>query len=186
MNVSAAAIFAPPGQLLPEAEFLAGHGIEHIHLIDPTFGLDMDKAHQLLDLLEPISKRYGITFETVTRADLISDVFARAMKAAGVSRCDIGMETMSNENLKAVRKRTGPAITERAVAYLSTAGNSNETFPYHLSGAHLRRDNCLSAVVGRQRGRFPGAEFISANLANSRVTTGFSGTGPTGIHSPKG
>lgn len=102
-----------------EAMFLANHNINHIHLIDPTFGLDQDMAFSLLDSLSQVSKRYGTTFETVTRTNMISDNFAKAMKEAGVVRCDIGMETMSPEGLNQTEKRINPELTKMAIECLS-------------------------------------------------------------------
>lgn len=124
-----------------EAAFLADHGIKHMHLIDPTFGLDKEKAYSLLDLLSFVSRHYGATFEIVTRANMISKEFARAMKEAGVIRCDIGMETMTDKNLKSVKKGTNPEVIKQAVEHLTNQNIQVKlfhiTFPGKISSDTL-------------------------------------------------
>lgn len=111
-----------------EAMFLAKHGVKYIHIIDPTFGLDKKRTHTLLEKLANIHARFKTNFEVVTRADIISNSFVQAMKKAGVSRCDIGMETMSSEQLEKVKKNLNPHITIKAIELLSQAEIQTKLF----------------------------------------------------------
>lgn len=114
-----------------EAEFLAGHGIKHFHIIDPTFGLDNEPTYALLDYLAIIHRKQKVTFEVVTRADMVSRDFASALKSAGVIRCGIGMETMSVDRLMGVNKMVDSQTIRWSIDCL--AGESIQVKLFHIT-----------------------------------------------------
>lgn len=132
-----------PQTVLREAYFLAEQGIEYLHLIDPTLGLDRESTGQLLDELSSLHQQYPrVEIEILTRPEFVTGEFAAALRKAGVSRCAIGMETMDEAELTDVRKALKPDNTRQAVYHLAEQGIETKlfhiVFPDHLSTATVR------------------------------------------------
>jgi radical SAM superfamily enzyme YgiQ (UPF0313 family) len=109
-----------PELIAGEAEFLVKHGVGYFHIIDPTFGLEHKKSRILLSQLADFHKQHlNVRFEMLTRAEMIDKAMADALATAGVTRCAIGMETMSELQLNNVHKSVTANHTRRAIELLS-------------------------------------------------------------------
>jgi len=72
-----------------------------------------------------------IRFEITTRASVVSKKIALLFHKAGITRCDLGMETMSQTELASVRKDMRGEQLKRAVKYLAEA--NIETKLFHIT-----------------------------------------------------
>ncbi len=118
-----------PLTVYKEAEYLAKNGIEYFHIIDPTFGLAKSETEELIAYLTQLKGSYpAIAFEVLTRPELITKEFAQKLKSMGVVRCGIGMETMSEDQLKEVSKTVRTNKTSRAVYTLAEQGIQTKLF----------------------------------------------------------
>lgn len=127
-----------PGVVAREIEYLADMGIVSFRFADPTFGLEATKTNDLLEAMMLARSKYPkIRFEITTRANVVSKNNAAMFCRAGVVRCDLGMETMSEAELASVRKDVKKERLRNAVEYLSEAGIETKlfhiTFPRMIS-----------------------------------------------------
>lgn len=121
-----------------EIEYLADMGIIFFRFADPTFGLEKKRTNDLLEAMVSIRGRYPrIRFEVTTRANIISKENAKLFRRAGIVRCDLGMETMSETDLVSVRKDVKKERLQKAVEYLAEAEIETKlfhiTFPRRIS-----------------------------------------------------
>lgn len=123
-----------PKTVLGEARFLFEHGVTYLHLIDPTLGLG-EGARELLDGLQALAQRFPqMRVEVLTRAELVTYEFAKALRAANVCRVGIGMESMTVDSLRGVGKTLAPSRTEQAVAKLAEHGIETKLFHIMFPG----------------------------------------------------
>jgi hypothetical protein len=125
-----------PEVVAREIEYLADMGIISFRFADPTFGLEMTKTNELLDAMISTRTRYPkIRFEITTRANIVSKKNAAMFREAGVVRCDLGMETMSEAELASVRKDIKKERLKGAVECLAEAGIKTKLF--HITFPHV-------------------------------------------------
>lgn len=132
-----------PETVFREIEYLARLGIVSFRFADPTFGLEAEKTEELLRAMASLKRLYPrIRFEVTTRASVVSRKKAELFQKAGIARCDLGMETMSQEELRSVRKDIKKGTLEEAVKYLAELGIETKlfhiTFPGKLSVPTVR------------------------------------------------
>lgn len=126
--------FRLPEHAFSEAYYLAKHGIYDLRIIDPTFGIKWRKW-RTLDLLKRFHQDYPwVKFKVSTRADMIEPEFIQAMSEAGISECDIGMETKEGKKLADVKKKIRPEMTCQAVEILSEHGIMTKLFHIAFPG----------------------------------------------------
>jgi hypothetical protein len=121
-----------------EIEYLASLGIISFRFADPTFGLEKEKTNNLLEAMILARVKYPkIRFEITTRANIVSKENAQLFCRAGITRCDLGMETMSETDLASVRKDIKKERLQKAVRYLAEVGIETKlfhiTFPGRIS-----------------------------------------------------
>ncbi|MBI1957108.1 MAG: radical SAM protein [Candidatus Niyogibacteria bacterium] len=118
-----------PQTVVNEMRFLAERGIDYLHIIDPTFGLDREAACALLQELAHFhAEQPAVGIEILTRPELVTEPYADALKRAGIRRCAIGMETMEKQDLGGVHKTLCPSKTEQAVYRLALRGIQTKLF----------------------------------------------------------
>ncbi len=120
-----------PKTAIDEIYFLAKNGVNYIHIIDPTFGLDKANTKILLNELKRFHLAFPeVKFEVLTRSEMITPDFGESLRNAGIVRCGIGMETMGKEELKSVNKGVDPGKTLKAIEILSN--NDIQTKLFHI------------------------------------------------------
>lgn len=118
-----------------EIEYLASLGVISFRFADPTFGLEKEKTSNLLEAMISTRNRYPrIKFEVTTRADAITRNNAQLFRKAGITRCDLGMETMSEKELASFHKDVKRETLQRAVGLLSQAGVEIKLFHITIPG----------------------------------------------------
>jgi len=124
-----------PSTVLREIYYLAKKGIDYIFIIDPTFGMVQGAAEQLLQGLAVFHLKYPeVKLDVITRAEYVTLAFAKKLKAAGVARCGIGMESMSQKSLDLLAKTSKPQIVRQAVRNLAAVGIEVRLFHMLLPG----------------------------------------------------
>lgn len=112
-----------PETVLDEIRYLAGKGIIYVYIIDPTFGMAKKMTVELLEGLSIFHvANPEVKFDVITRPEYVTKDFAEELKAAGIVRCGIGMETMDREILKNYSKAITPEDVRTAVKFLAEAG----------------------------------------------------------------
>lgn len=110
-------------------------------MADPSWGIELCRALRSRDLLWSAA----VTIDVARRADLV-----REMAASGCQGVFIGLETLSDDNLREQRKRTlPPSEYERAVALLHEHGievNGSFVFGFDHDGADVF-DRTLEFIV---------------------------------------
>lgn len=127
--------------VVQEMRFLAERGVDYLHIIDPTFGLNREAAEELLQELAHFHADWPVVgIEILTRPELVTDSYVDALKHAGIRRCAIGMETMDRVGLGSIHKTLLPNKTEQAVYRLAERGIETKLF-------HIVFPNLLSEAT---------------------------------------
>jgi len=109
--------------VLAEAQYLAAKGIDRFHIIDPTFGIVRKKTDELLGGLVNFHTDYpNAEIEVLLRSDMATKNFVERLAAAGITKADLGMESMDDDALGAVKKQINASATYKAVEILHAAG----------------------------------------------------------------
>ena len=124
-----------PGTVLKEIRYLAEKGIDYILIIDPTFGMAKGAADFLLRELAAFHLEHpDVKFDVITRPEYVTEDFVRNLKAAGIVRCGVGMESMSQESLDSLAKTSKPQMVRKAVRNLAAVGIETRLFHMLLPG----------------------------------------------------
>ena len=78
------------------------YGINHIIWLDDTFGINKKRAYEVCDSI--IKEDLGITWECMTRVDVITKKLLEKMKASGLVRLSFGVESGNQHILDAAKK----------------------------------------------------------------------------------
>jgi len=96
------------------------YGADHIWFADDIFGLRVDWVHEFAQAVQRLGA--GLPFTIQTRADLVSERMAQALRAAGCQEAWIGAESGSQRILDAMRKGTTVEEILSARARLAAVG----------------------------------------------------------------
>ena len=156
-----------------EMEDCLGRGIHELFLYDDTFTLRRDRVLEVCDL---ISRRgLDVQWDVRARANTLDEETVRAMKAAGVARAHIGVETGSPRILKIIKKGITLDQAHRAfelcrkhgvtaLAYFML-GNPTETMEdIEQTFAFIRKCKADHAHISVTT-PFPGTELYRMGLA---------------------
>lgn len=97
-----------PEKVIEEMEWLLQYAKpRRISFGDELFSVDMKRTHHLLDLM--IAHRIGerISWDIQTHVNYVDDALFAKMKRARIARCEMGVETGDDEQLKKVGKAVG-------------------------------------------------------------------------------
>lgn len=122
-----------PSTVAAETEFLLKSGINDFYLIDPTLGLKKNATEKLLIQLTAIKQKYpNLNILGVTRTDMITPYFAKKLKTAGFNMIGLGIETMTEQQLGKIKKKTIPDNTKPAVKLLNQNNICSKLFLIHF------------------------------------------------------
>jgi radical SAM superfamily enzyme YgiQ (UPF0313 family) len=103
------------------------YGAHTIHFLDEIFLFNDKKTHETLDLMIKHNLHKQIKWSAASRANLADEALIKKAKAAGCYSLGMGIESGSNEILKAVNKQITVEAAEKAVKIIKNAGISVET-----------------------------------------------------------
>jgi len=94
------------------------YGIEHVRFIDDVFSMDRKRLENICRLIEPLK----MTWMACARADSMDEKILRQMKAAGCMELAYGVESGSNEMLRAMNKGDNPQHIADIIQMTKDAG----------------------------------------------------------------
>ena len=109
--------YKKPEKVIEEIRYvISKYGNKEFYFWDDSFTLDRNRALELCGLLKNIGTR--ISWGCTTRVDLLDDAIIKAMKSAGCSSISIGIETGSENMIKAIHKDITRDMVINAVSLL--------------------------------------------------------------------
>jgi radical SAM superfamily enzyme YgiQ (UPF0313 family) len=107
-------------RVLAELEALRNrYGVDYVRFCDDVFGIQRTWLEQLLDGL--IARDLGLRFECLARVDLLKPDLLERMRAAGLARVYVGVESGSQKMLDLMNRGTKLAQIERTAESLRAA-----------------------------------------------------------------
>ena len=100
--------------VLQEVKYLAGLGIRELFFFDDLFNLNNKRVFEFCELLR--RDAVEITWGFKSRVSSVQEDLVRAVKAAGCERIHFGLETHTDESLKALKKQITVGQIRNAVA----------------------------------------------------------------------
>lgn len=97
----------------------AKYGIEHFEFVDDAFTANRRRLFELSDALRKIPR---LTFSCVTRLENIDEETAPALRAAGMYRANIGVESANNDTISRIHKKINLDKLEPALHILRKNG----------------------------------------------------------------
>ncbi len=120
-------------RVVQEIEWLRRQGVDSFWFADPSFTMHQERVHRLFDAL--LSKDIKGRIWIETRADLVSKELLEKMKRVGVSTIAYGLEAVSGEVLRLIKKRVDLAQLEEAIRHTQELDIDVELFSqYGLPG----------------------------------------------------
>ncbi len=115
--------------MLKEMKFLQDtYGVSEFHILDDSFNIDMKRAKKIFDLIVERGMNVKISFPNGVRADYIDEEMVEKMRAAGVYRVALGIESGSLRIQKMISKSLDIKILKEVVSKLTQAGISVNGF----------------------------------------------------------
>ena len=156
----------PVADVLEEIDSLRARGVRELFFLDQTFGVRRERA---LELCSAFAQRGDLSWTAFTRPDTGAEALLRAMRAGGCHTGILGVESASDEVLRATRKgystdQVGGAFERARAAGLRTVG----TF---LIGLPEETGETLDATLEWALRLDP--DFLSLNVAVPRFSTPF-------------
>lgn len=110
-----------PGRVLAELRALKErYGVDYVRFCDDVFGVQRRWIDELLDGM--IAERLDLRFECLARVDLLKPELLSKMRAAGLARVYVGVESGSQKMLDLMNRGTKLAQIERTAESLRAAG----------------------------------------------------------------
>lgn len=115
--------YRSPDNIVAEIEWLnKNFDIDQIDILDDNFNLIPQRAEEVLDKILAKGLKVAISCHNGLRADKISEGFAKKLKASGVFKVGLGIETADRGVMGSIRKNLDLAKVERAVSLLRKQG----------------------------------------------------------------
>lgn len=116
-----------PNQVVDEIEYLiTNYGKKIVHMKDDVFTFNKQWAKEICS--EIIRRKLDIQWECLTRVNLVDEDVLRIMNESGCNLIEYGIESGSNEILKAINKASTLDLARRAVKLTREAGIRYGTF----------------------------------------------------------
>lgn len=132
-----------PANVVAELQKLQAQGIEHVRFVDDTFGVN--KKH-LLELCQAIRQSCsGLRWDCTFHTQLVGDESLSAMKSAGCRAIHLGVESGSDEVLRAIRKNGTVEQARRACQMVRKHGMSVSC--YFIVGFPMETEESLAATI---------------------------------------
>lgn len=109
----------PVADVLEELDELRARGVREVFFMDQTFGVLRERA---LELCRALERRGDLSFTAFTRPDTATDELCGALKRAGCHTLILGVESASDELLRAYRKGYGADAVVDAFARVRRHG----------------------------------------------------------------
>jgi anaerobic magnesium-protoporphyrin IX monomethyl ester cyclase len=110
-----------PGRVVEELRALRErYGVDYVRFCDDVFGVSRHWLEELLDRM--IAERLDLQFECLARVDLLKPDLLERMRAAGLARVYVGVESGSQKMLDLMNRGTKLAQVERTAEALRQAG----------------------------------------------------------------
>ena len=120
-------------RVVEEILWIGRHGTDRFWFADPSFTMNQARVERLIDML--LSKQFSGRIWVETRADLVSRELLEKMRRAGVATIAYGLEAVSGEVLRRIRKHVPIDRLEAAIRWTQEAGIEVELFSqYGLPG----------------------------------------------------
>lgn len=148
--------------LLEETDYLAGQGIRHLYLRDPSLSIVPNHARNIAEAF--IAKKYNFTFNAFTNLEGLDFELASLLHRAGCKILQFGIETSSGDTLRAVHKGGDPQKTARILADVKRAGIT--TLGTFVFGLENESETDISRTVDWMI-KLP-LDFVSINLLEVR------------------
>ena len=163
-----------PSTVFGEICYLAEKGIDYILIIDPTFGMTQGAADSLLQKLATFHLEHpDVKFDVITRPEYVTEDFVRKLKAAGIVRCGVGMESMSQESLNSLAKTSKPQMVRLAVRNLAAVGIEARLFHMLLPGKFSQETLEFLLELAHEKIPFVVQSSFLRPLPNSKSQTQF-------------
>lgn len=104
------------------------YGVNEFHILDDSFNIDMKRAKKIFDMIVERGLDVKISFPNGVRADYIDDEMVEKMRAAGVYRLALGIESGSLRIQKMISKSLDIKILKEVVSKLTQANISVNGF----------------------------------------------------------
>lgn len=126
--------FRSPENVLEELEQLVkNYGVKEIMFYDDTFTIDKDRIYKLCDLM--ITSKLNITWGCLSRVDRIDKDLLFKMRQAGCHIMCYGVESGSEEMLKAIRKNINLKQVKEAILATRQVGiDCSASFVFGVPG----------------------------------------------------
>ncbi len=116
-------------KVLDEMKFMQDtYGVNEFHILDDSFNIDMKRAKKIFDMIVERGMDVKISFPNGVRADYIDDEMVEKMRAAGVYRLALGIESGSLRIQKLISKSLDIKILKNVVSKLTQANISVNGF----------------------------------------------------------
>lgn len=118
-----------PAQVIDEVKGIVESGVKEILFYDDTFTVDKDRALEICTGLMGLD----VKFDVRMRVDHADTGLLKALKAAGCRRIHYGVESSTDEHLKAIGK--GVTVEQVRRAFYLTKKEGIETLAYFIIGS---------------------------------------------------
>jgi radical SAM superfamily enzyme YgiQ (UPF0313 family) len=105
------------------------HGVQGIWFKDSIFNLNREWVREFCELM--IERKVGVSFQALTRVDLIREDELQLLVRAGLTQLDLGIEAGSQKSLARLKKGITP---ERIRAQVSLAKKYVKVFGFFMIG----------------------------------------------------
>ena len=155
----------PVEEVMDELRWLKRAGYRELYINDQTFGASRKRAMELLDSM---SRELNFGWVCFTRADVLDENLARAMKDAGCHTVMFGVESAETRILDAYKKGTDPGNAAKAMEICRKMGL--RTVATFLLGFPEDDDSTIEATINLALELDP--DYASFNFAVPRRGTG--------------
>ncbi|MFQ5672439.1 MAG: B12-binding domain-containing radical SAM protein [Nitrospinales bacterium] len=121
--------YRSPEVVLQEMEYLIDkYGVQEFQILDDVFNVNMKRCKQILSMMAERKLNVKVCFPNGVRADFFDDEMIEIMKAAGVYRLALGIESGSSRIQKMIDKKLDIAIIDNVVKKLARVNISVHGF----------------------------------------------------------
>ena len=157
----------PIENLLPEFDLLKGLGVRELFFLDQTFGIQKERAHQLLQ--EMRRRDYDFGWVCFSRPDIVNETLLAEMKASGCHTIILGLESGNGDILDSVRKDYD--IDEVKAGFRLCKEQGLRTVATVLLGLPAETETTFAQTMSLLEEVSP--DFASFNVAVPRLGTPF-------------
>lgn len=152
-------------KVFEEVLYIHSLGVEEIFFFDDLFNLTNDRVYEFCELIR--KEKLKITWAFKSRVHNVTEDFIKTVKSCGCERIHFGIETHTDESLKALRKGITVQQIEQAVELC---------YRYRINSVGSFMINLPGDTVEEIKGRFRFAERLRLDYAQFAVMIAYSHT----------